>query len=339
MVNRNWLFMLCLVLAFRGLLPAAAAEPAQVPAAVDDSPVVARVNGREIRTSEVQSIFASVIAEDQQSTLGADALAALRAEALAQLIDRRLVEAALSTSSGAVSAKDIDAALENVKLQLEGQHKTLDGMLAERRLTLPLLRQQLAWHVLWERAVAKHLTDKVLEDYFNANRRQFDGSEIRASHILFRPAGRNDTAAIEKLTQEAAALRAQIEAGKLTFAQAAERYSAAPSREQGGDVGFFPRHGLMVDSFAQSAFNLEKGQISQPVVTPFGVHLITVTDMKPGKKAWADVIDQLQAPAAKATFDKVAARERAKAKIEFTDAWPHFAPGTRELASPASGSR
>jgi parvulin-like peptidyl-prolyl isomerase len=335
MVSRNWPMMLCLELAVAGVLPAAAADPAPVPAAADDSPVVARVNGREIRLAEVQSLFSSIIADDQQAMIGADALAALRAETLVQLIDRRLVEAALNTSAGSVSAKDVDAALENFKLQLESQHKTLESVLGERRLTLPLLRQQLAWQVLWERAVAKHLTDKVLEDYFLAHRRQYDGSEIRASHVLFRPAGRRDAAAIEKLVEEAAALRAEIEAGKLTFAEAAERYSAAPSREQGGDVGFFPRHGLMADAFAQAAFSLEKGQISQPVVTPFGVHLITVTDIKPGTKAWAEVVDQLQSPAAKAMFNKLAARERAKAKIEFTDAWPHFAPGTNALVAPA----
>jgi len=335
MASRDRLMILCLVLFFAGVVPVTAADPPRVAAATaDESPVAARVNGREIRTAELQSLFSSIIAADQQAMIGADALAALRAETLVQLIDRRLVESALSASAGSVSEKDVDAALESFKLQLESQHKTLENVMEERRLTLPLLRQQLAWQVLWERAVAKYLTDKVLEDYFVAHRRQFDGSEIRASHVLFRPAGRRDTAAIEKLVEEAAALRAEIEAGKLTFAEAAERYSAGPSREHGGDVGFFPRHGLMVDPFAQAAFSLEKGQISQPVVTPFGVHLITVTDVKPGKKAWNEVIDQLQSPAAKAMFDKLAARERAKAKIEFTDVWPHFAPGTHELVVP-----
>ncbi|HEY1785258.1 MAG TPA: peptidylprolyl isomerase [Pirellulales bacterium] len=339
MCGRAWLALPCLALIFAGAVPAVAADPAPVPAATDDSPVIARVNGREIRLAEAQSLFTSIITDDQQAMMSADALATLRAETLVQLIDRRLVEAALSTSAGPVSAKDVDAALGSFKLQLESQHKTLESVLAERRLTLPLLKQQLAWQVLWERAVAKHLTGKVLEDYFVAHRRQFDGTEIRASHVLFRPAGRRDAAAIEKLIDEAAALRAQIEAGKLTFAEAAERYSAAPSRGQGGDVGFFPRHGLMADAFAQAAFSLEKGQVSQPVVTPFGVHLIAVTDMKPGDKIWSEVVDQLRPPAAKAMFDKLAARERAKAKIEFTDAWPHFAPGTHDLVAPAAPPR
>ena len=55
----------------------------------------------------------------------------------------------------------------------------------EQRQGRPPLKERLAWQVLWERAVKKYLTDKMLEDYFVANKRQFDGSETRASHILF----------------------------------------------------------------------------------------------------------------------------------------------------------
>ena len=83
--------------------------------------------------AEMQSRLSSVVSEEQQTILGADALTLLRAETLAQLIDRRLVEAALTKSIGEVSAKDVDAAVENLKLQLEGQQKTLESVLAERR--------------------------------------------------------------------------------------------------------------------------------------------------------------------------------------------------------------
>ncbi len=336
MVIRGYLMMLCLGLAGTVTWPVSAADTVVAPAQADDSPVVAEVNGHKIRTAEVESLFASVVPEDQRATLDDKGLTILKAETLAQLIDRRLVEAALSAATGAPTAKEIDAAVENFKLQLEGQHKNLDEVMAQRHLSMALLRDHLAWNILWERTVTKYLTSKVLEEYFSANQRQFDGSEVRASHILFRPVGRHDTAAIAKLVEEASALRAKIVAGNLTFAEAAEKYSAGPSREQAGDVGFFPRQGVMGDAFSQAAFSLEKGQISQPVVTPFGVHLITVTDVKPGTKPFGDVVDQLKAPAAKAMFEKLATRERAKATIEFTDAWPHFNPGTHELVIPAA---
>jgi parvulin-like peptidyl-prolyl isomerase len=339
MLNRGYLMILCMGLASVSCWPVSAADAVVAPDKGDDSPVVAEVNGQKIHAAEVESLFASVVPEEQQALLDAQGLATLEAQTLAQLIDRRLVEAALSSATGAPTAKDIDAAVENFKLQLESQHKKLDEVMSQRHLSMALLREQLAWQVLWERTVAKYLTSKVLEDYFSTHQRQFDGSEVRASHILFRPAGRQDAAAIAKLVEEASALRAKIVAGDLTFAEAAEKYSAGPSREQGGDVGFFPRNGVMGEAFSQAAFGLEKGQISQPIVSPFGVHLITVTDVKPGTKKLGDVVEQIKTPAAKAMFDKLATRERAKAKIEFTDAWPHFNPGTHELVIPTAAGQ
>ena len=165
----------------------------------------------------------------------------------------------------------------------------------------------MTWQVLWERAVAKFLTDKLLEDYFAAHRREFDGSEIRASHILFRPAGRRDAAAIAKLVEEAAALRAEIEAGKLTFAEAAERYSAGPSREQGGDVGFFPWHGVMVEPFARGRLQPGK-RTDQPARRHALRRTLDHGDRHETghKNAGRTSVDQLQSPAAKAMFEKLA---------------------------------
>ena len=62
-----------------------------------------------------KSLLESAIPESQRVTLDAQSLALLRAETLAQLIDRRLVEAVLIGSSGAPSAKDVDAAIENTQ--------------------------------------------------------------------------------------------------------------------------------------------------------------------------------------------------------------------------------
>jgi parvulin-like peptidyl-prolyl isomerase len=193
--------------------------------------------------------------------------------------------------------------------------------------------------VLWDGAMEKQLTDDVLKAYFEANKREFDGSEVRASHILFRSAKSADGNATTALLRDATAVREQIETGKLTFAEAAAKYSTGPSREKGGDLGFLPRHGLMVDAFSRAAFALEKGKISLPVVSPFGVHLIMVTDIRNGTKTWEDVREELKPPAAQALFDKIAKRERDKAAIQFLGPDPHFKPGTRELIEPEQGGK
>ena len=91
-------------------------------------------------------------------------------------------------------------------------------------------------------------------------------TEVRASHILV------------STEDEANKLREEIINGK-DFAAVAAEYSNWPSGAAGGDLGFFGK-GMMVKPFEDAAFSLEIGEISQPVQTQFGWHLIVVTDKK-----------------------------------------------------------
>src|SRR3972149_5470536 len=67
------------------------------------------------------------------------------------------------------------------------------------------------------------------------------------------------------------------------FAEMARKYSTCPSAENGGDIGFFQRKGSIVEEFAIVAFSMEVGEISEPVETQFGYHIIKVTDKEEGK--------------------------------------------------------
>lgn len=91
-------------------------------------------------------------------------------------------------------------------------------------------------------------------------------SEVRASHILV------------STKEQAEKVREEILAGK-DFAQAAKEVSKCPSGAKGGDLGYFGR-GMMVPEFEKAAFSLPVGQISEPVQTQFGWHLIEVTDRR-----------------------------------------------------------
>lgn len=88
-------------------------------------------------------------------------------------------------------------------------------------------------------------------------------TEVRASHILV------------KTEQEAKDLYNEIKNGK-SFAEVAQEKSLCPSGQNGGDLGFFGK-GMMVKPFEDAAFALEVGELSQPVETQFGWHLIEVT--------------------------------------------------------------
>ena len=91
--------------------------------------------------------------------------------------------------------------------------------------------------------------------------------EVRASHVLV------------KTEDEAKKLREDINAGKISFEDAARQISHCPSGHEGGDLGFFKR-GVMVKPFEDAAFAMKEiGEVSEPVETQFGWHLIQLTGM------------------------------------------------------------
>jgi parvulin-like peptidyl-prolyl isomerase len=91
-------------------------------------------------------------------------------------------------------------------------------------------------------------------------------TEVRASHLLVGS------------QEEARTLREQILMGK-PFGDVAREVSKCPSRAKGGDLGFFGR-GRMVPEFDRAAFSMPVGEISEPIQTQFGWHLLVVTETR-----------------------------------------------------------
>ena len=91
-------------------------------------------------------------------------------------------------------------------------------------------------------------------------------SKVRASHIL-----------VEKHSQALKVLE-ELKDGR-DFKELARKYSTCPSRKRGGDLGFFGR-GRMVKEFERAAFALNVGEVSGPVKTQFGYHVIKKTGEK-----------------------------------------------------------
>ncbi len=91
-------------------------------------------------------------------------------------------------------------------------------------------------------------------------------SEIRASHILV------------KTKQEADDLKLLIDGGR-SFEELAKNNSKCPSGASGGDLGWFGK-GMMVAPFEKACFEMAEGQVSPPVQTQFGYHLIKLTGKK-----------------------------------------------------------
>ena len=78
----------------------------------------------------------------------------------------------------------------------------------------------------------------------------------------------------------------------------------------------------MPEAFSQAAFALQAGEISQPVATTFGVHLIQVTEVKPGQRTWQDAAGELKPAMTVYLFRWLADKERMAAQVSRVGKWP-----------------
>lgn len=124
------------------------------------------------------------------------------------------------------------------------------------------------------------VSDADLEAHFEANKDKYaKAEEVAASHILV------DN---EEACQE---IYNKIKNEDLDFATAAKENSSCPSKEQGGSLGSFSR-GRMVPEFEEAAFKMEVGEISEPVKTQFGYHIIKLDGKTPAQDVTLDQVKQ-----------------------------------------------
>lgn len=172
---------------------------------------------------------------------------------------------------------------------------------------LAFARNKVLMEVLLQSEAKNAVTDQAMHKvYDDAARQMSDEMEVRARHIL-----------VEK-EDEAKAIVAELKKGA-DFAELAKQKSKDPGAAEGGDLGYFTKD-QMVPEFSEVAFKLEKGQISDPVHTQFGWHIIKVEDKRKRQLPEFDKVrDQIETfVQRKAQVDYVT-KLRAEGKIERLD--------------------
>jgi peptidyl-prolyl cis-trans isomerase C len=239
---------------------------------------VATVDGTPITMEEVEAAMA--LLGPSATPLTEAQRRQRQLEALDMVIDDLLLQQFLNKQGPQIKAADIDQKIKEVVQILKTQSKSLEDFLKESHLTEAQLRTNILTKLAWDAFVSTHITDEGIKRYFTENRDFFDRVTVRASHIEIRMAATASDGEREAAKQKLQALRQEIVAGKIDFAEAAKKYSQSESAAEGGDVGFFPRKFTVDESFAQAAFALKVGEISDVVPTETGMHLIKVTDRK-----------------------------------------------------------
>ena len=195
---------------------------------------------------------------------------------LERMIDRIAMEKYLDKVKAPDAKKETAEQIKGMRADIKERFgKTLDGFLADTKQTYEEFEKEVEYHVRMMNYLKTRITEKEIKEYFEKNKgRMNTQATVRASHILIK-SDEPDTEALKKIKE----IKAKIDAGA-DFAEMAKEYSTCPSGAGGGDLNYFPRKGAMVEPFAKAAFGLKVGQISDPVKTRFGYHLIKVTDKK-----------------------------------------------------------
>ncbi len=277
-------------------LPAASTPYCKNGGAINPAPneaLAAKVNGQGIPLGLYQRQAAQAQAAlaaqglDPNSKQGQEEIKGLQQQVLGQLIDDLVIEQAARQENVNVTNQDVDNRIQQLINDAGGRDK-FDDYLKTNQLLLDDLCTQIRTTIFGEtmlNRVTAALPTKV--------------EQVHAAHILL------------STKAEADQVLAQVKAKK-DFAALAKQYSKEEAtRNNGGDLGWFPK-GIMPPEFEAAAFQLQPGQVSGVVTTPLGFHIIKVLERDPARVLSPELAQNQKQQAFLAWLDA----RRKQAKIE-----------------------
>ncbi len=245
--------------------------------------VVLTVNGQPVQSWEMRLIMPQIQAEmarqGQTPTQESVAQAALQ-----QIVQVRLIAQEARRQEVVVDQQLVDQTMDQI-VQQAGGAENLEGILSQFGVGLDDLKANVAESVLVQHYMESRIESKInvtaeeVEAFYNENPTMFAQPEqVHARHILMTAAADAPSEDRVKASAAAAVARDRALAGE-DFAELAKELSQGPSAPNGGDLGFFARD-RMVKPFADAAFALDVGQVSEVVQTQFGYHVIKVEEKR-----------------------------------------------------------
>jgi peptidyl-prolyl cis-trans isomerase C len=261
--------------------PAPAADAASAAAA--PAPVTPETVLATVGGSPITEADLNYVAEDLQQQLQSVPQDQQRAFLLSVLIDMRLM---------AKAAKDAG-------LDQSADYKARLGYLEDRTLRREFFSKNISSAVTEDAVKAAY--DKYVADYKPVE-------EVRARHILV------------ATEEEAKAVKADLDGGKPFEVEAMAKTTDPSGKQNGGDLGFFQK-GQMVPEFEQVAFSLQPGQVSDPVQSQFGWHIIKLEEKRmTAPEPFEQLAQQLGQQVIFETYDAEMKKFKAATTVEIPDA-------------------
>lgn len=240
---------------------------------------VAIVGGDKITKDSYKdeiSFYSAMLASQQQ----------LKPSIVQMLVQDKLIADDMKKNNVKVDDKELDDKFLQYIQQFGGQEK-FDKMLEDYNMSSDKFKETIKKDQIYQKHrdwfEKKHpVSDKDAKKYFDEHKETL--AQVKASHILV--ADENTANEVKKKIDDGA-----------DFAELAKEYSKdTANSNKGGDLGYFTKD-KMVKEFADKAFSMKKGEVSEPVKTSYGYHIIKVDDKK-------DTADSLKDDISKALNDK-----------------------------------
>jgi peptidyl-prolyl cis-trans isomerase SurA len=240
--------------------------------------VVAVVNDDLITLSELNEMAAKINSnpdapkEDQRTVLD-------------QMIELKLLDQEAKKLGLSVSEREVDAAIEAVKRQYNLTDEQMDEVLKKQNLTPEAFREQWRFQILGNKVIGTQVkgqiavTEDEIKKYYEENYGELEtGKEMHIAHILI-PFDPNSPDEKEKARVLAREITEKARSGE-DFGELAKEYSKdTGSAERGGDLGYVQK-GELVASLEEAIKETPVGEVSEPVESPSGFHVIKVLDKR-----------------------------------------------------------
>lgn len=247
--------------------------------------VVAVVEGVDIKKSELQAAFDSALASNggkAASLTNDQKMDGYRSILNDMIIEKLLLKRA---DKETVSDEEVEATFTKFKQQFPSEDQ-MNAEIKRNQTTLAKIKENIATSLKEQKWVESQIagktdvTDADAQAFYDKNPDAFKQPEmVRASHILIAvPEGAKPEVVAEK-EKKAKEIADRVRNGEAFDKVAGEVSDDPGSKAKGGDLNFFSRD-RMIPEFSDVAFKLQKDEISAPVKTDFGFHIIKVTDKK-----------------------------------------------------------
>jgi peptidyl-prolyl cis-trans isomerase C len=260
------------------------AAPAPKPMPAELPPVLARVNGQPITKFDFDRLVKNI--EAGNGPIPPHRRDEILRAALDRLITYNAMKQEATARGIAISEADIDAEIAQLQKKFPNE-ADFKKALGERNTTIEQLKADARVDMLINRMLEAEVsttaaaTEAEGRDFYDKNPDKFKQPEsVRASHILVMADEKADQATKTAARTKIDGLLKRVKSGE-DFAKLAKEYSDDGSKDQGGDLGFFPR-GQMVPPFDEAVFKLQPGEVSEVVTTQFGYHIIKLAERKDG---------------------------------------------------------